>query len=184
MTTLAFDDLISLDTRPRGAVRVRRGERSRRDFLFTVGKGAIGVGLASVGYAAMRARAAGARYGPNDPYDTTSGHNCSGSASFYASNPTYGLFKQCGPSWVCNTSPYLGGCNDSNGWHRHYWPGGGDGWKFRPDGCIAGTNYDAWKWDVPNAFLCSNKARFRCHDGYKLVGYQAFPTIASHKYCV
>lgn len=173
-----FADLTSLDTRPRGAVRARRG-RSRREFLSTVGKGAVGLGLASVGFAALKMRPA-----RSDPYDTTSGHNCSGSPNFYSVNPPGDINQQCGSSMVCNDFLYLNGCLDSQNWHRHYVARPGDAYKFRPNDCIPSTGYDAWLWDVSGGFGCGNKARFRCHDGWKIVSYQSYKTIASHKTCV
>ena len=69
------------------------------------------------------------------------------------------------PRWVCHGV-----------YHRYYWPGGDDAWKYRPDQCPPNTSYDRWKWFRSNYAGCS-QAIINCHDGWKVVDGKSYPTI-------
>jgi len=149
------------------------GRSTRRLFLQRAGLAALAVGAASFTVVGRGIRpAAAGNYDIHGNGDCTEGS----STSFYVNNGTV----PCGPSWVCNSSPWVGGCRDLNGYHRHYMQSDGDGWKLRPSYCPPGTNWDGWKWNQASWGGCTT-AHVRCHDGYKMAAWNPTNTNVAHR---
>jgi hypothetical protein len=157
---LTLADIPSLTgRRPPGAEPVRRRPlgslppASRRAFV----KGAVtvgtGVGLAALGVLppARTAWADG-----KDIYNAcpsyAASHNCS---------------PGCGPSLIASDvcTPNCTTPCTCPAWFKN-----GGNYKYRPNQCYAGK-YDGWNWAYgAGCGCCKNNIKFRCHDGWKLLG--------------
>ena len=186
--TLSLDDVPPLSADSRAAARelirsygsADRLRTDRRQFISAVAAGSVALGgafLLTVGRAEEAAAAPPAGYGDLKP--GADANPCAAgnggpsvSATFYANNPPE---IACGPSAICNDYTFLGGCADG-AWHRYYWPGGSDAWKYRPDQCPPNTSYDRWKWFRSDFGGCQ-RAIINCHDGWKIVQGESYPTI-------
>jgi hypothetical protein len=186
--TLSLDEIPPLSVESRSAAKALTRARgsadrpgtNRREFISAVAAGGVALGGAfifSVGRADRAAAAPPPEYSElkpglnSDPCKAGNGGPAV-SAGWYASNPPE---KPCGPSPICNGLTFLGGCADGP-WHRYYWPGGDDAWKYRPDQCPPGTSYDRWKWFRANYAGCG-QAIINCHDGWKVVDGTPHETI-------
>lgn len=150
--------IVPAGRRPPDAPLVRReglstgldARTSRRFFMK-----AVGGGLTAVALGAMKVFP-DARVAFADGYDV------------YTTCPSYASLHDCSPG--CGPSTVCADCCDEGIWHSPDYP-----YALRPNECIGGWA-DAWIWSYGAACGGCYYISYRCHDGWKWVGYW-LPTI-------
>lgn len=179
--SLTLDNIAPLSAPTRAGARRLLRERgrlsprhpTRRGFIKGAALSGAAVGALLSSSAIRASRAAAAPPADADDINPADPDGCPGiSPNFYANNGA----KPCGPSWICNGSPFLGGCADGV-WHRQIIDlPNGDAWKYRRNECPPSTIFDGWKWDQDNYAGCAT-ARVLCHDGFKVVDFTPLKSI-------
>lgn len=154
---------------------------TRRSFLKGLVTFGTGVGLASVGLFPS-ARPSYATHPGGDGYQIDS--QC-----YREDSPEseWGCSVSCGPSPIC------GDCCIYSGSHGNYHKNIEQGpaqYKLRKNECEGSSSssspgfaWDGWEWEETCAG-CSDKKRFRCHDGYKWISGAWSNTICQWGRCV